>query len=152
MNDIKQQQQKQDIMMNEKDQHIDRSIEVNLMFGLCLGSQFWYTILCLSLFHFLVLVGWSTLSTRWLRWLITEMLLTRRLKFRRYRVLFLTKNDLELVQWDFLYEKVSANTANWFPQCYEKSYRSQDARKYAHMQIYQINQQTNSFQNMCDML
>ena len=40
MNDIKQQQQKQDIMMNEKDQHIDRSIEVNLMFGLCLGSQF----------------------------------------------------------------------------------------------------------------
>ena len=35
MNDIKQQQQKQDKMMNEKDQHIDRSIEVNLiiMFG-----------------------------------------------------------------------------------------------------------------------
>ena len=31
MNDIKQQQQKQDKMMNEKDQHIDRSIEVNLI-------------------------------------------------------------------------------------------------------------------------
>ena len=31
INDIKQQQQKQDKMMNEKDQHIDRSIEVNLI-------------------------------------------------------------------------------------------------------------------------
>ena len=29
----------------------------------------------------------------------------------------------------FSYDKVSANTASWFPKCYKKSDRSQDARK-----------------------
>ena len=42
----------------------------------------------------------------------------------------------------YAYDKVSANNASSFP------HGSQDARP----QIYQINRQTNSFQNMCDML
>ena len=45
---------------------------------------------------------------------------------------------------------VSANTATSEPQCYKKS----DGSQYAHRgpQIYQINRQYNSYQNMCDML
>ena len=43
------------------------------------------------------------------------------------------------------YDKVSANTASSFSQCYERSDRSQDARRGSQ-------DQTNSFQNIYDML
>ena len=45
---------------------------------------------------------------------------------------------------------VSANTASYEPQCYKKSYGSQDAHRGP--KIYQMNRQINGFQNMCDML
>ena len=47
------------------------------------------------------------------------------------------------------YDMVSANGASSEPRCYKKSDGSQDVEG---PQIYQMNLQTNSFQNMCDML
>ena len=46
-------------------------------------------------------------------------------------------------------DKVSANTASSGSRCYKKYDGSQHVEG---PQMYQINSQTNSFQNMCDML